>query len=99
TVLINGLKHLPRRVDEAVDANIYLVPDNRLRNSIFPGLSVEENLLTSSLPQLSPFGFIRSGFATSLGRRIVERLRVKCSSSSQDIMQLSGGNQQKVAFG
>ena len=98
-VEINGLARLPRSVNEAVGAGIYLVADNRLRNSVFPGLSVEENLLTSSIGQTSRFGFTRSGLVAAVARRIIASLRVKCASPAQDILQLSGGNQQKVAFG
>ncbi len=32
-------------------------------------------------------------------RDIVARLRVKCSGPHQEVLQLSGGNQQKVVFG
>ena len=98
-VAINGLTRLPRGVGEAVRAGIYLVADNRLRNSVFPGLSVEENLMTSSLGQTSRLGFMRTGLVATLARKIIAMLRVKCSTPGQDILQLSGGNQQKVAFG
>ena len=98
-VLVNGLTHLPRDVNEAVGSNIYLVADNRLRNSIFPGLTVEENLLTSSLKQTSRLGFMNKGLIGEIARKIIAKLSVKCSSPDQEVMQLSGGNQQKMAFG
>ncbi len=96
---IAGLARLPRSVGEAIDHGIFLVSDDRLRKAIFHGLSVEENVLAGSLAQISRGGFVRSGPASALVRDIVARLRVKCSGPGQDVLQLSGGNQQKVVFG
>ncbi len=98
-VRLASLRRLPRSVAEAIDQGIYLVADDRLRKAIFRGLSVEENLLAGSLAQVSRHGFVRTGPARGIVRDIVGRLRVKCSGPTQDVMQLSGGNQQKVVFG
>lgn len=96
---VAGLARLPRSVGEAIDHGIFLVSDDRLRKAIFRGLSVEENVLAGSLAQISRGGFVRTGTAAALVRDIVARLRVKCSGPGQDVLQLSGGNQQKVVFG
>ena len=96
-----SLPRLPRSVAEAVGAGIVLVADDRLRKAVFRGLSVEENLLSASLalPQVTRWGFVRARAALALARAVIGRLRVKCTGPHQDIAQLSGGNQQKVAFG
>lgn len=100
-VALGSLSRLPRSVAEAVEAGIVLVADDRLRKAVFRGLSVEENLLSASLaqPQVSRWGFVRARAALALARAVIARLRVKCAGPQQDIAQLSGGNQQKVAFG
>ncbi len=98
-VRIAGLRRLPRSVGEAIDHGIYLVADDRLRKAMFRGLSVEENLLAGSLAQISRYGVVRAGFASSIVRDVIARLRVKCSGPQQEVLQLSGGNQQKVVFG
>jgi len=98
-VRVAGLPRLPRSVSEAIDHGIYLVSDDRLRKAIFRGLSVEENVLAGSLAQISRRGFVRTGPASALVHDIIARLRVKCSGPHQDVLQLSGGNQQKVVFG
>ena len=56
-------------------------------------------MLAGSLAQVSRHGFIRTGIAAGTVRDVLGRLRVKCSGPGQDVMQLSGGNQQKVVFG
>ncbi len=96
---LGALPRLPRSVAEAVDHGIYLVADDRLRKAMFRGLSIEENLLTGSLAQISRGGMVQRGLAQDIARDIIARLRVKCSGPHQEVLQLSGGNQQKVVFG
>ncbi len=98
-VRIAALDRLPRSVSEAINAGIYLVADDRLRKAIFRGLSVQENVLAGSLPQISRHGFVREGAAARIVRDIVAKLRVKCGGPNQDVLELSGGNQQKIVFG
>ncbi|NPD69446.1 sugar ABC transporter ATP-binding protein [Lichenicola cladoniae] len=98
-VRLADLGRLPRNVADAVDHGIYLVADDRLRKAIFRGLSVEENILAGSLAQISRHGFVQGRTAMASVRTIIERLRVKCSGPHQEVLQLSGGNQQKVIFG
>jgi ribose transport system ATP-binding protein len=96
---VNGLGRVPRSVAEATANGVYLIADNRLKKALFPGLSVEENLMTGSLRQTSRFGFVRGAEMLGAARDIISRLGVKCAGPAQDVMQLSGGNQQKLAFG
>lgn len=96
---VNGLDHVPRSVAEATAHGIYLIADNRLKKALFPGLSIAENLMTGSLRQTARLGFTRDRLAAATARAIIARLAVKCAGPAQDVMQLSGGNQQKLAFG
>jgi ribose transport system ATP-binding protein len=98
-VQLGTLARLPAHVPEAIGHGIFLVADDRLRKAIFRGLSVEENVLSGSLPTIAPWLFVRPRIAAALVRDVIRRLRVKCSGPRQDVMQLSGGNQQKVVFG
>ncbi|WP_131195812.1 sugar ABC transporter ATP-binding protein [Lichenihabitans psoromatis] len=98
-IALNGLERLPRNVDEATEQGIYLIADNRLKKALFPGLTIEENLMTGSLDHVSRFGFMRDRETLASAEHVIDQLGVKCSGPAQDILQLSGGNQQKVAFG
>ncbi len=98
-VRLSGLARLPRSVAEAIDHGIYLVADDRLRKAMFAGLSVEENVLSGSLGQISRYGVVHRGRALAIVRDVIARLRVRCSGPQQNVLQLSGGNQQKVVFG
>ncbi|MDQ0395328.1 sugar ABC transporter ATP-binding protein [Labrys monachus] len=98
-ILVNGEPGCPRTVPDAIARGVYLVADERLKKALFPGLSVEENLLTGSLAEKSRFGFMQAGGIAAAAQEATRRLAIKCRSRGQDILQLSGGNQQKVAFG
>jgi ribose transport system ATP-binding protein len=97
--MVNGKQGCPADVAGALERGVYLVADERLRKSLFPGLSVEENLLTGALEQTCRNGFMKSALVRTLATDSVRQLSIKCSGIAQDVLQLSGGNQQKVAFG
>jgi ribose transport system ATP-binding protein len=98
-VALNGLDYLPRSVAEANDAGIFIVADERQRKALFPGLTVGENLMTGTLEANGRYGFMEARRETELAEGLIRDLRIKCEGAAQDIGQLSGGNQQKVAFG
>jgi ribose transport system ATP-binding protein len=74
------------------------VAEQRIKKALLPGLSVAENLLIASLRLLSRTGFIRDSQTTGPVRDAISSLSVKCGGPDQDVLELSGGNQQKVAF-
>jgi ribose transport system ATP-binding protein len=90
---------LPGSVATAIAAGIYLVADNRVRKALFSGLDVQENLASGALRQLSRRLFIRQKAEADATAEVIRRLDIRCYGPRQDVMTLSGGNQQKVAFG
>lgn len=89
---------LPRTVGDAVTRGTYLVPGDRINNAMFGALSVEENLSAASLDGLSPGGFVSGTMARSRAQQLIVALSIKCASQRQIMLELSGGNQQKVSF-
>jgi rhamnose transport system ATP-binding protein len=84
---------------EAIERGLVLVPEDRQRNGGFLALSVLDNVTLPSLGKLAPGLFLDVAAEATLGRRIVDRLSIKCSSPDQQLSELSGGNQQKVVIG
>ncbi|MCE0767610.1 sugar ABC transporter ATP-binding protein [Pseudonocardia kujensis] len=76
--------------------NLPIVPSDRLRDAVLPGMSLAENLTISILGRLRR----GPGLAHSRERSTVARwmadVRVKAASERVGIDTLSGGNQQKV---
>jgi ribose transport system ATP-binding protein len=96
---LNGAPYLPLRPRDAIRRGVYLVPEDRKKNGLVLGMSVAEN---TSLPSVG--GYTRSGFLDRRKEKEVaeqesKRLRIKAHGIEQRVVDLSGGNQQKVVIG
>ncbi|HYE66479.1 MAG TPA: sugar ABC transporter ATP-binding protein [Pyrinomonadaceae bacterium] len=81
---------------DAIDAGLAFLSEDRKAEGIIPELSVRENLTLAALPALSKFGIISRARQREIVERFMRRLGIKAASSEQKILELSGGNQQKV---
>jgi ABC-type sugar transport system ATPase subunit len=97
-ILVDGKPvhlHSPRA---AIRLGIGLVPEDRKLQALILMLAIRENMGLSILDRLSRFGIVRLGEERALARRMVEALRVRTPSIEQKVLNLSGGNQQKVVI-
>ena len=96
-VVANGKKMsrpIPRRM---IDHGVGYVTEDRQGNGLIMQMSVEDNIIISSLGQLSfPGGYIKRKKAKSHCKQHIQTLRIKTPSSDTKAENLSGGNQQKV---
>lgn len=72
--------------------------ENRKEEGLMLNLSIGENLTLTKLDRLGRWGWIDSSRQRAAAKKWIEVLRVKCRDDLQPIGELSGGNQQKVAF-
>ena len=84
---------------DAIDHGIYLVPENRRTEGLVVEMSVRENVSLPSLRQLSRGGLIQRKRERDVARRQVDSLKVKTPGIESLVLNLSGGNQQKVVLG
>jgi ABC-type sugar transport system ATPase subunit len=75
-----------------------LVPEDRAHNGLFLNRSIGENLVITNLNLTSKGGKRNFGKEQQIANELIERFRVKLSSASQLVRELSGGNQQKVSL-
>jgi ABC-type sugar transport system ATPase subunit len=77
-----------------------LVPEDRKRQGLVPGLTARENLTLPLLgaPALARGGFIRRGAERSLAAGLFQQVRLRPSAIEAPVLGLSGGNQQKVVL-
>ncbi|HVO69151.1 MAG TPA: sugar ABC transporter ATP-binding protein [Aggregatilineaceae bacterium] len=87
--------HSPR---DAIRAKMGFVPEDRKLQALFLAMSVEENASMASLGDVARFGFISGGARRTRVNRYVEQLSVRLASLDQRVVDLSGGNQQKVVI-
>jgi ribose transport system ATP-binding protein len=83
----------------AIDAGIYLVPENRRTEGLVVEMSVRENVTLPSLQNFTRFGLIQRKRENEVSQKQVESLRVKTPGVETRVLNLSGGNQQKVVLG
>lgn len=80
-----------------------MITENRRETGIFPNFGIKENLVLVNRLLKSGWGGFRGMIHDRQDQRIAEqereKMQIKCSSLSQLITELSGGNQQKVIVG
>ena len=95
---LHGRPHAPRSVADAQQAGVALVPQERRAEGLVPD-TVERNANLTTLRRHTRGGFVVAG---SRSRRhahgLAELLRVRRHSMDQQVLTLSGGNQQKVVL-
>ena len=82
----------------AVAAGLAYLPEDRLHQGIFGGLSVRANAVVSALNRLARGPLASAARERAATAREVATLGIKCRDVEQPIAELSGGNQQKVVL-
>ena len=99
TVRLGGQELKIASAREAIDAGIYLVPEDRRQTGLITSMTIRENITLPGLKRYSPGMMISRAQEEEVSKREVEALRVKTPSIETRAMNLSGGNQQKVVLG
>ncbi|MGF6175225.1 L-arabinose ABC transporter ATP-binding protein AraG [Ensifer sp. 4252] len=99
SVSVDGVTIQADSPPHSIRSGIVLCPEDRKFDGIVQGRSIEENMTISSRRHFSPFGLINPGKEGALADKFIAKLRVRTPSRRQDIINLSGGNQQKVILG
>ncbi len=82
----------------ALRAGVVLLSGDRVRESLFPVLSVRANTTIQVLRPLARWGVLRRKRERRTVNGLVQRLRIRMASVEQPVQSLSGGNQQKVSL-
>ena len=90
------LRSDPRR---SIRRGVGFCSEDRKHDGILNGRSVEENITISARRLWSKGGFIKPAREAETAEAQITRLRIRTPSRHQDIVNLSGGNQQKVILG
>lgn len=80
----------------AIAAGMGLVPENRKEQGLFLQMSVRENIVIAQTDHLAHNGLLNFGTEQQIASDYIARLDVRTPSAEQDIVNLSGGNQQKT---
>ncbi len=98
SIVLDGVESRFKSPIEAIASGMALVPEDRKKDGIVPGMAVSENISLTVLDKITKWGLLNNKLATKLYHKHVAALKIKVNSEKQLIRNLSGGNQQKVVL-
>ena len=84
---------------EAIQNGICLLPEDRKHQGLTIDTSVENNINMASYQDIAKFGFIDLKKEKNRSLKQIRDMKIKTPSEKQKVINLSGGNQQKVVIG
>lgn len=93
---LSGKPYKPRSPQDAISHGIALVTEDRKGQGLLLKLPVTVNTTISGLKQLTRFGLIKLREELNLVRDMIRQLSIKTPSPNFLVVNMSGGNQQKV---
>jgi ribose transport system ATP-binding protein len=98
TVKIAGVTDRGAGVPKRIDQGFGLLSEDRKREGLATSLSIADNATLSRLGPFTRFGVLSLAARDRRTEELIERLAIKSRGPAQIASELSGGNQQKVAF-
>ncbi|HEX4085975.1 MAG TPA: sugar ABC transporter ATP-binding protein [Chthoniobacteraceae bacterium] len=97
-IIMNGARLPAGSPAAAIEAGIYLIPEDRRKTGLVTSMTIRENITLPALGRYSSAGLLNFGKEVSESERLSRELRVKAHTVEQRVKNLSGGNQQKVVL-
>ncbi len=91
-----GRPYVPRSPKHAMRMGVALAPEDRKLEGLSLMQCVRENVTLAVVPQYTVAGFINFKRDRSLAKQLIHEFNIKTPSPEQTVINLSGGNQQKI---
>ncbi|GMQ60416.1 sugar ABC transporter ATP-binding protein [Vallitalea sediminicola] len=99
-IILNNKKINIKSPKDAVRNGIGYLSEDRKRYGIVLGVDIETNIVMANFNEYTnPLGFVKTNKTSESANERVKELAIKTPSISQEVKNLSGGNQQKVVIG
>lgn len=95
-IFVKGEKVRMQTPQDAIRHKMGLLTEDRKVTGAFLPLTIRDNMVMSSIQNFAAKGYLRNKLINDTCKLFIDRLNVKTPSLNQLIMNLSGGNQQKV---
>ncbi|MFP4483612.1 MAG: sugar ABC transporter ATP-binding protein [Spirochaetaceae bacterium] len=95
-ILVDGDAVDIRIPSDAIRHGIGFVPEDRQLHGLILGMTVRQNITLPGLQFVSSRGFIQHNKEREVTSTFIDRLRIRTPHQEQTVLNLSGGNQQKV---
>lgn len=96
TVYINNIAQKLKNPRNSIKEGFAFCSEDRKMEGILPHLSVRDNMLIASLSKVSRFRILSNKKQKDMVDEYIKTINIKTPNQEQAIMNLSGGNQQKV---
>jgi sugar transport system ATP-binding protein len=98
-LISNNEKKYRPNIQHMIKNGVALSPENRREEGVFPHQGVDENIVMGRWKELREKGKISWSSVHEITVDLINRLSIKTPKVDTPIMNLSGGNQQKVLIG
>lgn len=96
-IKLNGKETVIKNISDAIEQGISYLTEDRKKEGLALGLSVERNIMLGNYPEYSDrFGNVDTRRCQQVSAEQVKALRIKTPHLEQAALNLSGGNQQKI---
>jgi len=80
------------------EQGVGMLSEDRKLEGLALNLDIADNITLTGLGEFGPAFFIDPGKQHDAAQKWIEKLGIRCRNTRQSVSELSGGNQQKVAF-
>ena len=98
-IILNGKEVENKNPEEAIKNGFALVTEERRATGIYPYADIRFNSTIANIKAYSKNGIVNDKALKENTSKVIESMKVKTPSQHTKIMDLSGGNQQKVIIG
>ncbi len=99
SLTVGGVKSIKGAAWTRISQGMGLLSEDRQEEGLALSLSVADNLTLSCFSPYQRFGLLNLKRRKKVVEKNIERIKIKAQDPHQPVFTLSGGNQQKVAFG
>ena len=100
TITLNGKTYNKMSPKKSIADKMAFVTENRREEGLLMPKSIKENIVLAALNLISEkLNWVNKKKENSLANDMVDALSIKSNKNTQPVIELSGGNQQKVVIG
>ena len=97
-IFIDGKETAIHSPSDAIAKGIILIPEDRRDQGLFINYSVQSNVVSAAIQKTAKGSFVIPGKDREAAEQYIGELEIKTPSTEQRVLNLSGGNQQKVVL-
>ena len=97
-IILNDKRIEIKKPKDAVAKGIGYIPSDRKNEGLIQNNSIKDNSVLTIFDTLTKFGFFKFNEASTTTNKYINKLDIKATNINNYVMNLSGGNQQKVVI-